>query len=347
MRITWLSAGAITRNDGELDSPLASVRYRMLAPARFLARWGHEIRLASSAWPADSPFWGRALESPTLVVGKVFDAGVVAVVERALQGGRRVVLDICDDHFETPQLGATYRRLCELASDITASTPTMAEVIMRRTGRQATVIDDPFEAPMGEPRFAPGERLEAVWFGHPVNFDTCLAMLPELIRFSQRHPIRLHVITQPMGGAAPTRLRELMESHAPAFEIRFTPWSQEATWQGITAADVVLVPSSAAASKLVKSPNRVVESLRLGRCVVAYPLPSYVPLAAFVVLAEEMVAGLDWALANPAQALARIVAGQAHVQQRFSPERVAQEWQALLLQQPARAMDVAQSNTMP
>jgi hypothetical protein len=335
MRITWVSAGAITQNNGELSSPLASVRYRMLSPSRFLTRWGYKIHIASSVWPAEASQWNEALESETLILGKIFDAGVTQVVERALRQGRRVVLDICDDHFDTPQLGNAYRRLCELASDVVASTPAMAEVIARRTGRQATIIDDSYEAPLGEPRFAPGDRLEAVWFGHPVNFDTCLAMLPELIRFSQRRPLRLHVITQPMSGAAPARLRELMEPHAPDFEIRFSPWSQATTWQGIAEADVVLVPSSAAATKQVKSPNRVVESLRLGRFVVAYPLPSYLPLAPYIALNDEMTVGLEWALNNSAAALARIVAGQAYVEQRFSPERVARQWQALLSQTPA------------
>jgi hypothetical protein len=66
-----------------------------------------------------------------------------------------VVVDICDDHFERPAEGAHQRALIALADEVVASTPAMAESILRNTGRESIVVTDPVEGPRGEPRFEP------------------------------------------------------------------------------------------------------------------------------------------------------------------------------------------------
>ena len=229
------------------------------------------------------------------------------IARQARDQGCRILVDMCDNHFERPNLGDFYRELCAMADAIVASTPAMAEVVLANSGRPATVIDDPFEAPQGRPRFQPSrERLQLAWFGNPVNFDTCVAMLPSLAELSRERPLALHVVTNEVQGVIPTRLAALTAPYGPAFQAHFIAWTPAAAWQAITAADLVVVPSHGAAHKLVKSPNRVVEPLRLGRFVVAYPLPSYQPLEPYVWLGDDMSAGIRWALKHPAQVLSRL-----------------------------------------
>ena len=243
------------------------------------------------------------------------------MVERAKQLGSRVIVDLCDDHFDSPELGPAYQSLCRLADRVVASTNAMAELICQRTGRTATVIDDPFEGPLGSPRFAPrGEQVRLLWFGHPVNFDTVAAMMPGLVRLSREAAALLHVVSaagagdiarvlEPCQWSAPP-VRSVTRSRRGVLRLRGRRfWN--AIWSWCRAC-----PMQKSWSKV---PNRVVEPLRSGRFVVAYPLPSYQELGDYLWLGEDMAAGIEWAISNPAEVLDRIDCGQAYINRRFAP----------------------------
>jgi hypothetical protein len=103
--------------------------------------------------------------------------------------GVRVVVDICDDHFERPAEGAHQRALIALADEVIASTQAMAESIQRNTGRESRVVTDPVEGPRGEPRFEPRfPELRMVWFGHPSNLDGVSEKGAELLRVAASVP---------------------------------------------------------------------------------------------------------------------------------------------------------------
>ncbi len=333
MRITWLISSPVTVEHGGWYSPLASVRYRVLAPARYLREEGHQIQFIRLDERQPSDEIDQRLRADVVVISKVLAGGSVAMAERAKQLGSRVIVDLCDDHFDTPELGSAYQSLCGLAERVVASTNTMAALVRQRTGRTAIVIDDPFEGPLGSPCFAPrGEQVRLMWFGHPVNFDTVAAMMPGLVRLSRTQPIMLHVVSAVGAGNIQAFLGQVSDRNKPALCTKFTPWSPEATWHALSECELVVVPSLNEAKKLVKSPNRVVEPLRAGRFAVAYPLPSYQELRDYLWLGEDMAAGIEWAIRNPAEVLQRTEAGQAYINRRFSPTNVALRWAAVLEQ---------------
>jgi len=331
MRITWLIDAEVREEAGKLISSAASVRYRVLAPAAELESHGHHSRLLrhDPATPAEQ--LDGLLACDVLVVSKVLAPGKGDLVARAQSLGTRVVFDLCDDHFHTPQLEETYRQLATAADRLVASTEEMAATIQRETGRSAAIIGDPFEGPAGEPRFSPApDRLRLLWFGHPTNFDTLAAIMPGLQELAYELPLALEVISDPAGSRIEEALRSIDGGTASNFTASFTRWSPAATWQGLAACDAVLLPSNSGARKLVKSPNRLVESLRAGRLVVAYPLPSYQLFAPHVWLGEDICSGIRWAAQHAAEAEARIRAGQALVVERLSPAAVARQWDAVL-----------------
>jgi hypothetical protein len=209
----------------------------------------------------------------------------------------------------------------------------MANVTGRHSGKRATLIDDPYEGPPGEPRFEPAaDRVRLLWFGHPVNFDTVADMMPKLGALARSTRLSLHVVSNSTNSGIEANLEQVKRQFGPGLTASFTQWSPEATWQAMSDCDLVVVPSLPAAKKLVKSPNRVVEPLRAGRFVVAYPLPSYVELADYVWLGENVADGVAWAVANVADIPRRIATGQAHVNRRFSPLSIGRVWEAVLQQ---------------
>ena len=331
MRITWLIDADVQQVGGRLTSAAASVRYRVLAPAAELAAHGHQSRLLR--YDAEMPIdvLDQHLVCDVLVVSKVLTRGKYEIVARGQTLGTRMIFDLCDDHFHTPQLEVTYRRLAAAADRLVASTPEMAAAIERETGRSAVVVSDPYEGPAGEAFFSPSySRLRLLWFGHPTNFDTLTAIMPGLQQLSREMPLGLEVISDPAGTRVEEALRSLDGGEQSNFTTRFTRWSAEATWQGLAACDLVLLPSLPGSRKQVKSPNRLVESLRAGRFVVGYPLPSYRPFADYAWLGEDICQGIRWAVANRAEAEHRLLAGQRHVNEHFSSASIARLWDAVL-----------------
>ncbi len=142
----------------------------------------------------------------------------------------------------------------------------------------------------------------------------------------------LHVVSAAGAGEMQRFLSDVEQRHRPSVVTRFTPWSPEATWDALSECDLVVVPSLPDAKKLVKSPNRVVEPLRSGRFVVAYPLPSYQELGDYLWLGEDISAGIAWAISHPAEVLDRIESGQAYISRRFAQSIVALRWAAILEQ---------------
>jgi hypothetical protein len=337
MRITYCISASVTGDSPETwDSTLASVRYRVLQPARTLVHNGHHcrwIRFEQLQQPSQALECSQLLQADIVVISKVLAQGSIVATQQAQEYGTRVVVDLCDDHFDTPELSPTYFKLCQLADAITASTPMMAQVIQERTGRYATVIADPYEGPHGEPNFTPGQSspaLRLAWFGHPVNFDTVLAMLPDLQVLSRERSLDLHLVTDLNAARQTPLMKQLAAASSPGLNIRLSAWSQAATWNALAQCDAVVIPSLPDAKKQVKSPNRVVEGIRAGRLVIAYPLHSYQALAQGCWLGTNLADGLRWALQQPEQARARILAGQQLIEQTHAPRYVGQQWEHTL-----------------
>ncbi|MDX1964359.1 MAG: hypothetical protein SFX18_14495 [Pirellulales bacterium] len=338
MRITWLVSAEITGNTPETwDCQLASVRYRVLAPARQLHQRGEHVgwlrfeQLAELAaaekgsdaadhdhWPAD-----------VVILSKVFAQNAVPALRYARAQGSRVLVDLCDDHFDHPALGPVYHELCAQADGVIASTRAMAELIRQRTGRSAIQIDDPLEGPGGVPRFNPDlpqRPLRLAWFGHPVNFDTVAPCLPELQKLSVMFPLELRLITDLAAVRDNPFGRILEKATGPRLQIQALPWSQALTWQALAECDIVLLPSLPDQKKLVKSPNRAVEGIHAGRLVLAYPLPAYTELAGGLWLGEDLCQGIRWAVNHPVAARQLISQGQVLIRRRFLPEIAGQAW---------------------
>jgi len=339
MRCTWLiSADVSGQTPTEWDCPLASVRYRVLAPARYLAAQGHQVgwlRIDQAAATPSEPATAARLAADVVVISKVLSHGSLDVARAAQRSGAKVLVDLCDDHFDTPELSGTYFALCELTDGILASTAAMTATIRRRTGRAAIQIDDPFEGPHGPPRYSPREQYPAVklaWFGHPVNFDTILAMLPGLQSLTRELPLELSLVTDVAAAQRSPLWQSLNAARQPGLKLELIPWSLAATWQTLADSDLVVLPSLPEQKKQVKSPNRAVEGIRAGRLVLAYPLPAYQELAGGLWLGEDLAAGIRWAVAHPSEARQLIERGQTLIVRRFAQEQVGRSWEAVLEQ---------------
>ena len=335
MHIHYLVDGPVSRNAAGWTSPLASLRYRVLLPATELSRQGIKIQLKYARAPVEEHERNAAdnLERPdVLCVSKCFYPPAQSVIESYARAGVPIVADFCDDHFQSANQGPLQRAIAKAARQIVVSTPTMAVAVREATGRDAVVIDDPFEGPPGQPKFSPSaDELALLWFGHPTNLDTLAPMFQQLAHWmtdglhSQGRRIALTIVTQ-----IDQRLRDYLAHVRNAFPrpitIKPTEWSVGATWTALAATDAVLLPSQPSQVKVVKSANRLVECLRAGRLAIAHPVPSYSSLADYAFVDGDIGHGLSAALADVAGAEARVMKGHAWVNAKASPAQCARRW---------------------
>lgn len=339
MKISWIVHARLTRGeDGSLTSDQASMRYRVLTPIQEMrGAFAHRLVPLSPQTPAQN--LRDALDADILVFSKVFHDFEVGLAREAQAGGAKVIFDVCDDHFQSPELGGCYRALAGLADEVVCNSPQMAAAVAPYARQPATVIEDPYEGPRGEPRFAPGEVLKLLWFGHPTNLDTLEAALGDLTAYARRRPLALTVLTSPSGDLT-TWLRAIGDAAPAGFAMEARSWSLAAQWDALAACDAVVIPTLDTARSRSKSANRMVEALWAGRPVAAQPLPAYAPFADWTPVRAALSEGLAQIAEHPARTLQLIGEAQREIAAAYDPARLAQRW-AETLRAKAAAQETA------
>lgn len=205
---------------------------------------------------------------------------------RSLRTG--VIYDVVNDHFSGSR-AANYHGMAAAADVLTTCSEVMREVVRRATGRDAIVIDDPYENECSPPEVSGNVVL---WFGHGANISSLkpYADLPNL------------VICSNVPGAIP-----------------WTPQSEADCLYG--AAVVLLTGNNPGAST-----NRMVKALRAGRFVVTPGgVPSWEQFRDFCWIGD-VNEGVRWALNNREEACLKIAAGQAYTSERFTPSLITGRW---------------------
>lgn len=329
MKVTWVTMAApVQREDGTLTSDLASLRYRVLSPIFALPpTYGHQIApLSSDSAPAARE---AALNADVIVFSKSFDAANEQLAEQARARGVAVVVDVCDHHYDHPVHGPHYRRLTALADQVVCSTDAMRDVARAYASAPPVVIQDPYEGTRQPPRFAPGERLRLLWFGHPSNLDSLQVAVNDLGAYAARRPVDLHLLTSPVDGLAQF-CAGLNQRFGPGLKVTSEAWSQAALVRALADCDAVVIPTLRVAQKAVKSANRLVDALWAGRPVVAQPMPAYQPFAAWTPIRPQLSEGLAALEADPAGWTARIAAAQDYIAATHSPAALGQLWDRVL-----------------
>lgn len=303
---------------GDDPAQLASYRYVALIPAAAL-----DARVVGCEPESDAAALLEQARPSALVLGKAFHAGFVRLAEVAKARGIPVLAALCDWHFDNPINIA----LSRIADGIVVPTQAMADAVRQNFQRPAVVIEDPYEGPRDAPRFAPGDPIRLLWFGHSANHDTLAAGIAQ-VGAGFRRNLHVQVITnQPENvGPALSRLPRLKA----AIQVEAFEWSLEQQWRLLAGCDAVLLPSHPGKDKLVRGHNRLVQTIHAGRLALAYALPAYRELSAYCWCGKDLGQGLTWALANRTEAMARIAAGQAYIDTRFAPARIAGRWREVI-----------------
>jgi len=335
MNITWiLSASSVQENAGEYASPLASYRYRALNPIRTLRTRGHTCRvhaLSPGVAITDHP---ALHDSDVIVFAKNHSElnEVAALLERARELQVPTLVDVCDDYLAPgDKLGPYYQMLVSQAALVTVSSVQLASTILETMDASVSVVRDAYEGPSGSATFMPqGTRLKGLWFGTPFNLASLLADLGDLPRRIQGYELDLIVLTRECPGLVEA-FQQMNARNGGKLRLEFREWSLERNWAELEACDVVVITVDLQSRFfMAKGANRLVETLHAGRFPVVHPLPAYGEFGNWAWVGPDVAEGLRWALANPQEVRKRIADGQAYVNQKYSPNVIAEQWETAM-----------------
>src|SRR5262245_30453946 len=309
--IYFTSFGFSQTSSGEISSPVASSRYRILLPGQILARLGFEVEICvlTDNHLRDPERAAEAVRADVAVIGKLVDPRGAAFVAALKKRGIHIVVDFCDDHFGHSTLGPLYHALVASADQIACNTEQMAKRIRDVAHREAVAIFDPVEGRKRQAEFAPRfPALNCVWYGFPTNLRYLFKRMGQWMATGFPYPLRVEVITEYSSEVA-SEIAAFNQANDARCILVFRPWSTEAAWLAMETADVVLLPSEINEATYPKSANRLMEAIYGGRLALATMLPSYLEFQEYCE-ADQSSDALALALKDPIRFCQKIEAGQ-------------------------------------
>ena len=247
-----------------------------------------------------------------------------------LDNNIKFVFDICDDKWGSRKknLVDTYNFLCKNANLVVTSTPTLANIIFRNTGKQAHVISDPVERERKEPDvkiITDDTTIKFVYYGAGKNFDIIdwNKIVNDLKRVHNK--IEIHAVIGRVEKHLKT-VQDLIEK-----KILFAyQWTYELQDKIVDDCHFILIPIVSVNENIsAKSPNRLIDGIQRGKLVLTNTgVDSYEPFRNFSYFVSNFNygQGLKHAINNRNEVLQNIKSGQLYIDQHHTPEIIGKKW---------------------
>jgi hypothetical protein len=319
------------------DAKVASVRFRCLNPIAELQRRGFPVELFDQT---------RLPQYSGVIFSKLYDEENYNLARTLNERGKAVLFDICDNHFYNPYRLEAFDRVREqllrmlaIADSIVASTPALAEVLIKEANLASTpvVIGDAIEenarAKAGKQswlRFPVRQRIRRnamanlLWFGihggenAPYGMLDILTQKDLLIELNRTYPLQLVVVSDS---------REKFKRYIEPLPLRtlYIEWGAMALSEILRESDVNIIPISRNPFTLCKTNNRLATALFAGVPTVADEIPSYQDLAPYCVL-NDWERGLRLYLDNQSAGREQAQSARSYIQERYTIRQIGDAW---------------------
>ena len=300
----------------------ASQRFRGLVPLQHMLPTDGFIDRVEEATKDDIVILSKAIEIKDFMYLK--DMGI------------KFIFDICDNKWrmgkDRQKNTALMNAGCLHANLITTTCGQLKQKIYEETGKDALIIDDPYERAIEEPTFKPHEKnLNICYFGGRksfwlVNWEEVIAGLNYICgRLGVEYT--LNCITQKHLLAS----KKITHHYYPDGPVIMYEWNYELQKDLVKKSDFVLlpVPNENPLVFSYKSPNRVIDSIAQGKYVISTNgVISYEQFGDFIGLGS-LQKNIKWAIQNPKGVISKIKEGQKYIKKYHSPEVIAKQWMSL------------------
>ena len=300
----------------------ASQRFRGLVPLQHMLPTDGFIDRVEEATKDDIVILSKAIEIKDFMYLK--DMGI------------KFIFDICDNKWrmgkDRQKNTALMNAGCLHANLITTTCGQLKQKIYEETGKDALIIDDPYERAIEEPTFKPHEKnlnicycggRKSFWL---VNWEEVIASLNYVCKQLGVEYI-LNCITQKHLLAS----KKITHHYYPDGPVIMYEWNYELQKDLVKKSDFVLlpVPNENPLVFSYKSPNRVIDSIAQGKYVISTNgVISYEQFGDFIGLGS-LQKNIKWAIQNPKGVISKIKEGQKYIKKYHSPEVIAKQWMSL------------------
>jgi len=259
-----------------------------------------------------------------IIVSKVFHNSVLTFVEQARKEGIKVI-SIFDDwnfdrHSKTDNTLINLS-LAKVSDLIVVKTHAASEVLKKNTNFNSIVIPDMtrFKAAPVSWKIDTPPRL--IWFGMQSNHDSLIQQLAAIDNL--KFKTKLKIVTN-----YSNELKLILNNKYKKIEIEIIEWHPNFNIE-ISNSNIVIIPYPNDKERLVKSSNRIIDSMNLGRFVVLSDVKQFSEFRNFSYFGN-IAQGVDWAVNNKNKIENLVRSAQQYVKEKYSQEVVSKMWQKII-----------------
>jgi hypothetical protein len=265
-----------------------------------------------------------------IIINKAMHINVINLAKTAKELNIKIISVFDDWYFIKPESRRTQLRfvdnlkLAKYSNNIIAKTKSAADIIYKHTGFRAKIISDcvRFESQM--PINKINYPFKISWFGMDTNHDTLEFGIREILEYNFEAKIK--IITNKSD-----KIRsKLSNLNLKNISLEFIKWSKSMDKEVVTT-DIVIIPYLNDHKRLVKSYNRITDSINLGRFAIISDLNHLREFNNFCFLGN-IGKGLKWSKENNLLAVEKVKKGFEYVKKNYSVATIASEWKNIIYQ---------------
>ena len=264
-----------------------------------------------------------------ILINKIFHKGMIDLAYEAKNFGIKIISIFDDWHFDEkinqvlPIRFERNLRLAKLSDSIVVKTDSAKAIVFKNTGFKPRVIPDPIRFTTVKPLSNIRYPLELSWFGMFTNHDT---IKPALDKINQLNvSVKLTIITNKLENIK----KILSENNYTNIQLFFVKWVFGIEQKEVIKSDIVILPYPDDVARKVKSSNRIIDSLNLGRCVLMSDVNQFNEFRDFCYFGD-ISEGIKIILKNKHAAIEKTLKGQKYVLKNYNLDVVAKKWELLI-----------------
>ena len=265
-----------------------------------------------------------------IIINKAMHTNVINLARTAKELNIKVISIFDDWYFIKPEGKRTKLRfidnlkLSKYSDNIVVKTKSAADIIYKHTGFRAKIIPDCV-------RFEPHMPINKIsypftisWFGMDTNHDTLEFGIREILEYD--FVANIKIITNKLD-----KIRsKLSNLNLKNISLEFIKWNELMDKEVITT-DIVIIPYLNDHKRLVKSYNRITDSINLGRFTIISDLNHLRKFNNFCFLGN-IGKGLKWSKENNLLAVEKAKKGFEYVNKNYSVATIARDWKNIIYQ---------------
>ena len=253
-----------------------------------------------------------------LIISKVFNNNINHLIKEAKVRDIKVISIFDDWVFPNDMRKKINLPIAKNSDIVIAKTAAAADHITENTKIKCSIIPDPIRFKTYKIFKEVKNPINVCWFGMDTNHDSILNELKNLDNLKIK--IKLTIISNYINSLK-TKIDSIKIEN---LIIEYFEWNNSSN-KNIVQSEVVILPYPNDKTRLVKSSNRIVDSLNLGRFTILSNVSQFSEFENYTYFGK-ISDGLSWLLHNKDEAIQKTKLGQEYVLENFSLKAICNKW---------------------